>query len=141
MPPPPRDAAARRLVLLEVHLIWHNSKDPQNLGGGLGPEQQAWEVEPSRTQTRMDRWTHTHTHRARNALLPPTPTPGNKWPFLQPGGGWGGHTLTPLSTTSQAIVLEFTAPWQRPWERKEQRPGGRVVRSSWMLVWGAEAGP
>ena len=43
--------AKRILVLLEVHLIWHNPKDPQNLGGGLGLEQQAWEVGPSRTWT------------------------------------------------------------------------------------------
>lgn len=126
---------------MQVHLIWHNSKDPQNLGGGLGPEQQAWEVGPSRTRTWMDRWTYTHTQSQERSLAPP-PTPGNKWPFLQPGGGGGGHTLTPLSTTSQAIVLESTAPWQAlgeegagaGWPRGEVQldagvgSGGRALR-------------
>ena len=132
---------------MEVHLIWHNPKDPQNLGGGLGPEQQAWKVGPSRTcmdgcthprKPDMDGNTHTHTHTHTQLELSPLSHPHsrNKQPSLQPGGG--GFTLAPLSTMSQAIVLESTAPWQWPWERKKQGPGGHVVRSSWVVLQGAE---
>lgn len=142
---------------MEVHLIWHNPKDPQNLGGGLGPEQQAWEVGPSRTcmdgcthtpQPDMDgnkhtqcsrTWmvgrTHTHTHTQRELSPLPHPHSRNKRPSLQPGGG--GLTLAPLSTMSQAIVLESIAPWWWPWERK-QGPGGHVARSSWVVLQGTE---
>lgn len=51
----------------------------------------------------------TDTHTGGDSFSFPRPTlPRDKWPFLQLGGG--GHTLTPLSAMSQAIVLESTAP-------------------------------
>ena len=92
---------------MEVHLIWHNPKDPQNLGGGLGPEQQAWEVGPSRTcmdgcthtpqpdmdgnkhtqcsRTWMDGRTHTHTA---GALSPPPPPLQEQAALSAAGWGW-----------------------------------------------------
>ena len=82
------------------------------------------------------KYTHTHTHTQLELSPLSHPHSRNKQPSLQPGGG--GFTLAPLSTMSQAIVLESTAPWQWPWERKKQGPGGHVVRSSWVVLQGAE---
>lgn len=63
-------------------------------------------------------WPEGETDTQAGSPSSPAPTlPRDKWPFLQLAGG--GHTLAPLSTMSQAIVLESRAPAVSAWERKK----------------------
>lgn len=81
---------------------WWPGARTAGLGGRAQPDMDGLMDTP---QPDMDRHTHTHSPGAISPL--PHPHSRNKRPSLQPDGG--GHTLAPLSTMSQAIVLESTA--------------------------------
>ena len=81
-----------------------------------------------------DRWIdgdgHTHT---RMYADPPPPPLGQ---VALSAAEWGGHTLAPLSTMSQAIILESRAPGTGTGSRSK----GCVGRSSLDTVVGNKTG-